>query len=179
MQRPVRKSRPSGFTLIELMVVTAIIGILASVAIPSFQTLTMRAKAAERTTITLRIKNGITDYYVRNGQIPNALWSSWNPPFPPGQNKKMMLVNQPGWNVIFTGSANGDQRPEIEGALYYSYIWYTVDAGGVSNIQVWAYGDLDGDGVQSTKTLVWNRMNGTYQLTSEFPLPGEEDATTF
>jgi prepilin-type N-terminal cleavage/methylation domain-containing protein len=179
MSRPVRTLRPKGFTLIEVMMVTAIIGILASVAIPNLQKMTLRAKTAERTTIMLRIKQGIADYYVRTGNIPNAIWSSWNPVFPPGMGKKAMLPNQPGWNIIFTGVSNGDQRPEIEGALYYSYIWYTTDAGGSSNIQIWAYGDLDGDNVYSTKTMMWTRQNGTYQLVTESPLPGDEDATTF
>lgn len=174
-----RTTRPSGFTLIELMMVVAIIGIMASMAIPNFQRLAMRARSAERTTIMLRIKQGIADYHLRTGSIPNGLWSTWNPPYPPVSYKRPMLVNQGGWNTIFTGANNGDQRPEIEGALYYSYIWYTTDMAGSSTIQVWAYGDLDGDGVQSTKTIQWNRINSVYQQVAESPLPGEEDTTTF
>jgi type II secretory pathway pseudopilin PulG len=157
------------------MVVTAIIGLLASIAIPNFQKLTYRAKAAERTNIMLRIKQGIADYYLRNGSLPNGAFSSWNPPFPPTAAKRVMLSNQPGWNVIF----NGDQKSEIEGSLYYSYIFLTTDTGSSSTIGIWAYGDLDGDGLWSTKTMQWSRANGAYQLVSEWPLPGEEDVTSF
>lgn len=179
MTQTPRNARPRGFTLIELMMVTAIIGVLASVAIPTFTRLTMRARAAERTTILLRIQQAVTDYYIRNGKIPDGVFSTWNPPFPPTTTKRPMLVNQPGWNLIFTGSANGDQRPEIEGALYYSYIWNSVDNSGSSFLQAWAYGDLDGDGVWSTKSMYWTRINGVYQLQWQAPEAGEEDTTTF
>lgn len=52
-----------GFTLIELMVVVAIIGILASVALPSYSAYTTRAKLAESIALMQELQPAIKDYY--------------------------------------------------------------------------------------------------------------------
>jgi len=59
-----------GFTLIELMIVVAIIGILASIAIPSYQHYTIRAQVAEALLLIDEIKPSIRDYYKDRGTFP-------------------------------------------------------------------------------------------------------------
>ncbi|ALP54800.1 pilus assembly protein PilA [Candidatus Tenderia electrophaga] len=59
-----------GFTLIELMIVVAIIGILAGVAIPSYQTYTTRAQVTESLVIVGELKSMVAEYYKQRGQFP-------------------------------------------------------------------------------------------------------------
>lgn len=62
--------KKNGFTLIELMIVVAIIGILASIAIPAYQDYTMRAQVVESFSITGELKLSIKDYYKHHGVFP-------------------------------------------------------------------------------------------------------------
>lgn len=174
-----RARSPRGFTLIEVMVTAAIVAILASVAIPNFQRLIFRAKISERTSTMFRIKKAVQDYYVRNGNaVPGggSLDSGWNPAWPPRSARRMMSTTLGNWNIYFTAPGSGSSLPvEIEGAVYYSYRFIVQDTPAAGTITVYAAGDLDGDGLVSQKQLVFTRISGVYQLTSEFPLPGLED----
>ena len=64
------KTNQKGFTLIELMIVIAIIGILAAVALPAYQDYTIRARMSEPLALLGEGKNSITEYYIANGVMP-------------------------------------------------------------------------------------------------------------
>ncbi|MDI9244963.1 pilin [Marinobacter sp. CHS3-4] len=66
------KKVQQGFTLIELMIVVAIIGILAAVAIPAYQDYTIRAKFSEVVTIASAARTNVAEYYISTGQMPSS-----------------------------------------------------------------------------------------------------------
>ena len=64
--------KQQGFTLIELMIVIAIIGILAAVAIPAYQDYTARAQASEGISLADGLKSTIVDAYTNTGAWPSS-----------------------------------------------------------------------------------------------------------
>jgi type IV pilus assembly protein PilA len=70
------KKIQQGFTLIELMIVVAIIGILAAIAIPAYQDYTIRAKVTELINAAGVCKTSVAEYYQTKGAMPTNVTES-------------------------------------------------------------------------------------------------------
>ena len=72
MLKQARHTAQQGFTLIELMIVVAIIGILAAIAIPAYQDYTIRAQVSEGLSLASGAKSSISEYYQHHGGWPTG-----------------------------------------------------------------------------------------------------------
>ncbi|HGJ8527963.1 TPA: pilin, partial [Neisseria gonorrhoeae] len=104
-----------GFTLIELMIVIAIVGILAAVALPAYQDYTARAQVSEAILLAEGQKSAVTGYYLNNGKWPSdnsAAGVASSPSDIKGKYVKQVEVN----NGVVTATMKSDGvNKEIQG----------------------------------------------------------------
>jgi type IV pilus assembly protein PilA len=98
-----------GFTLIELMIVVAIIGILAAVALPAYQDYTTRAKVTEVILAASSAKDNIAEYVNTQNVLPDAASVSIT-------NQVSTYVTGVTWNgTIITATAGGTKVAGVDG----------------------------------------------------------------
>ena len=96
------KQLQKGFTLIELMIVVAIIGILAAVALPAYQDYTIRAKMSEVILAMSACRTSITEVYQSGGSAPGA--NNWGCEVSAGTGSKYVQQISTDGNGVVTAT---------------------------------------------------------------------------
>ncbi|HSC75053.1 MAG TPA: pilin [Pseudomonadales bacterium] len=108
-----KESLQQGFTLIELMIVVAIVGILAAIALPTYEDYTIRAKVSEGLVLADSTKVELAEYYQSNGMLGvAALSAAFNASFKPTKYVAGMTIDPATGTITATYSAN---IPQITG----------------------------------------------------------------
>ena len=158
-----------GFSLVELMIAVAIVGALASVAIPQYDRATLRARTAERKTVVPALGRAITDTISVQQRMPANPWSGApNPPGAANRHKRKVDWTLAGWREV---------PMVIQGDCYYTYTFLAddpADDGNDITVTVTAMGDLDQDGDPSFKTAVWHAEGYAFGAPTD-----NEDETRF
>jgi type IV pilus assembly protein PilA len=147
------KKFQQGFTLIELMIVVAIIGILAAIAIPAYQDYTIRSQASEGPALASSIKAAVAESYADDGEWPADLAALGVTNAPAGKYVASVDVADGSITITYGNDAHsaitGDTltlRPGL--SLNNDIIWECGFKTGVTGVNTYA----DGAGTASDAT---------------------------
>ena len=144
-----------GFTLIELMIVVAIIGILAAVAIPAFMKYIRRSKTTEASMNVRKLYDSSVSYYESEHSDSSGTILPKQFPTSAGPAPAATCCGQPGGkckpdNTLWTAATWTGLNFSVDDPFYYQYQYLSGGTDTGSTFKADAYGDLNCDAVLST-----------------------------
>lgn len=148
MSIPKRSRMRGGFTLTELMISASLIGVLASIAIPSYQTLQARSRRSEGYGNLSALARAFQAYYADKGRFPDMFTESGEPSLPDPTPYGGISSAKMKWDAT-TQAFFDIVGWQSDGSVFYTYDVSAPDGGLCSCIACFtatAHGDVDADG---------------------------------
>lgn len=115
-----QKKAQQGFTLIELMIVIAIVGILAAIALPAYQDYTVRAKMSEPLANLAESKTSVAEYYAANGYMPADVTAAGFNDYPNTKIVQSVLYTLTSSLPVITAKVKAENVPGGAAGSYYT-----------------------------------------------------------
>jgi type IV pilus assembly protein PilA len=144
----IQKKAQKGFTLIELMIVIAIVGILAAIALPAYQDYIVRSKMSEAMVALAEAKTSVTEYVAATGTIPAS-----------GETSKFG-INQEGRGGDILKAVAVGADPDTDTVYVIANVYNSVWEGGEKDPDAVSNFQLVGVKASASADMTWTCVSG-------------------
>ncbi|MEM9915133.1 MAG: prepilin-type N-terminal cleavage/methylation domain-containing protein [Planctomycetota bacterium] len=119
-----KRTKPAGFTLVEILIVVVILGILASIVVPQFSSATDQSKAVATASIVRTVQSKVLENYAMDGEYAATLETSWfvegslpHNPLAPEQRSPIVIYDS---SAAESATHPADKLVTTSGAFWYN-----------------------------------------------------------